>query len=113
MANIPIQEAGELTFQPADADGDSFVNDGNTQLQVVGPNTGFSVLFANGRDCNFGVHPAFDLAVAPGITQAISDRLAPFRFNDSGNRVNVTYSPSAVGIQVAAIRTTVLLTDPI
>ena len=113
MAVLPIQEAGELTFQAADPLGDTFENDGNTQLQVVGPPTGFTVSFANGRDCNFGVHHPFDLDVASGFTQAISERFSPFRFNNTGGSIEVSYSPSAVGIQVAAIRTTVLLTDPI
>ena len=57
MANIPVQEAGVLTFQPAEAGGDSFENDGNTQLQVIAPGTGTTVKFANGRACSFGEEP--------------------------------------------------------
>lgn len=113
VADIPIQEEGEITFQSADPDGDSFINDGNTQIQVGGPTTEFTIEFQNARDCNFGVHPAYGLVVPAGLTQAISERLSPFRFNDSGSRTHITYSPSAVGIYVAAIRTPVLLTDPI
>ncbi len=113
MSDIPIQEEGDLEFDPADPAGDSFVNDGNTQIQVAGPNSEFTIEFQNDHDCNFGVHDPYRLVVPAGRTQAISERLSPSRFNDSGSRTHITYSPSAVGIQVAAIRTKVLLKDPV
>lgn len=112
MADIPIQEAGDtITFQSADAGGDSFTNDGKTQLWVVGPSSEFKLLLASARECNFGVHPAHELVVPTGETQVVSDRFAASRFNDSAGKVSITYDPSAVGIQIAAIRSEVLLKD--
>lgn len=113
MAELDIQGEGEITFQPAEAGGDSFENDGNTQLIAIGPPTGFSVVFANGRDCEFGEHDPLTVTIDPGDVQLVSDRLSPSRFNDSASLVNFTYLPSAVGIQVAAVRSVVVLKDPV
>ena len=113
MAELPIQGEGEITFQPAEAGGDSFENDGNTQLIAIGPPTGFSVVFEGARKCNFKLTHDLTVTIAPGDVQLVSDRLSPRRFNDSASLVNFTYLPSAVGIQVAAVRSVVVLTDPV
>jgi len=116
MANLPIQDTETdttITFQAADPAGDSFENDGSISLSIVGPATGFTVSVANGRDCDFGVHPPFDIVVPVASTTASSPRFSTFRFNDASGRVSITYSPSAVGIQIAAVRRHVLLVDPV
>ncbi len=116
MPDIPVQDTETDTtidYQAADAAGDSFENDGSVSLSIIGPATGFSVIVANGRDCDFGVHPALSIDVPVASTTALSSQFSTFRFNDASGRVSVTYSPSAVGIQIAAIRQHVLLTDPV
>ena len=116
MANIPVQDTEEsavLTYQAADPAGDSFENDGSVSLSIIGPATGFSVVVANGRDCDFGVHPSYSIDVPVASTNALSPRFMAYRFNNEAGRVSITYTPSAVGIQIAAIKQHVLLTDPV
>ena len=117
MALIPVQEAGNISFQPADSNGDSFENDGNVQIWVSGPPTGFTVEFQNAKPCNYSRedhpedHQTYDLVVVAGNTQGVAKRLAPSRFTGADSLTNMTYSPSAVGIQVAAIRVDVARRD--
>lgn len=114
MADIPIQESDDdalVTFQPASAAGDSFENDGNVQIWASGPPTGFSLVFSNARDCNYKGHADFSKTAEAGNTQMVTGRFSPFRFSQSNGTVSISYLPSAVGIQVAALRSVVQLTD--
>lgn len=114
MAKLPIQDTdddADLTFQPASASGDSFQNDGNVQVWASGPSSGFSLIFANGRDCNYGGHDDFSVVAEAGKVDVVTGRFSPHRFNQSNGTVTIAYSPSAVGIQIAAVRATVRLTD--
>lgn len=120
MADIPVQDTEDLaggtpTFQFGDPAGDSFENDGLSIMRVFGPISGFTVRFANGRDCNFEDHEPYDVVSASGQQMAESPRLAPRRFNVNG-RVAVSYldsggNPSAVGIRVQVLRHHIQLKD--
>lgn len=107
MADIPVQDTqdgGTPTFQPASAEGDSFVNDGQVVIVAGGPSAEFALVFANGRECEFGEHPALQQVCELGNTSITTPRFDTYRFNDRSGRVQLTYSPNAVGIQVAALR---------
>ncbi len=114
MPDIPLQLTSDelpLTFQAADADGDEFENDGNVNIHATGPATGWSLVFENGRDSNFGEHPPYTLAVAAGSTTIVSSRFSKFRFNQSNGKINVTYLPSEANITIAALKSNVHLED--
>ena len=107
MADLPIQDSADgepIAYQSASAGGDSFVNDNQVVIKATGPASGYTLIFHNGRECQFGAHPDLRVDVDPGQVTVEVDRLRPFRFNDASGRTRVTYEPSAVGIQLAAVR---------
>jgi hypothetical protein len=107
MANIPVQDSkdgGIPTFQAASADGDTFSNDGQVFLRVISPSgTETKVILQNGRECEFGAHPAYELVSPVGQNQLESSRLSTYRFNSNGI-ASITYSPNVIGVQIAALR---------
>lgn len=97
-------DGGSVTLQPVDATGNFFRNDGQTVLKVLGPAaTEWTVVVANGHDCSFGEHPDYLIVCPIGKTTIESSRFAAKRFNDPGGLVQLTYTPSAVGISIAAV----------
>ena len=116
MALLPIFDTEVdpvVVHQAADPAGDTFLNTGAESISLIVPNgTEYTISFANGRDCSFGEHTPFDVVVPVGFTTALTPRFNTFRFNDASGIVSITYAPDAVGVQVAAIRQHVLLTDP-
>ncbi len=109
MAEVPVQPGGTISFQAASPGGDTYVNDGATVYYAVGPASGWTITFGSQRDCEFGPHPDYSIEVPVGVT-SVAERVDPFRFNDAGGRVVVTYS-SAVGVVVAAVAQPIRLKD--
>lgn len=107
MADLPIndtRDGGSPVIQSASAGGDSFRNDGQTIIKATGPSTGFTLIFGNGRQCEFGDHQDYRIEVPAGATSVETPRFDPYRFNDKSGRVGITYEPSAVGITIGAFR---------
>lgn len=90
-------------FQAADAGGDSFRNDGETELLIL--NAGVTPVVVTAvaqRRCNHGFLDDWEFTVAGQELQ----RFGPFeaaRFNDSNGRVTVTYADES-DLTVAAQR---------
>lgn len=104
MADLPINESGaDPVFTAADPLGDTFKNDGETLLLVVGPVDGYTVNVVTSRDCEYGPHPDLVLTSEIGSTGMTSEHFSTRRFNDKTGRVNITYD-DPVGISVAALR---------
>ncbi|RLE17559.1 MAG: hypothetical protein DRJ50_13925, partial [Actinobacteria bacterium] len=94
-----------ITYQLGASGGDRFINDGRTVLYVKGPGTEYHVIVANGHDCDFGEHPDLKIVSPAGqTTLEPTMAFAQARFNVSGGWVGVSYYPSAVGIEIAAVR---------
>jgi hypothetical protein len=109
MAELVVQEPGEggqPEFRAASEGGDTFENRGDVYLEATGPLAEWKIVVHNGRECSFHDHPPFEIVSPAGEDYVRSERFSTFRFNDpgAGGRVRVTYEPSAVGIQIAAIR---------
>src|SRR5215212_4660189 len=110
MAVLPVRRASAtgsaLTTQAAAGGGDSFPNDGNTNLLVI--NSGGAprtVTFDAPNACSFGVVHASHDYVATIPNDSVPYQVGPFskeRFNDVNDRVQVTYD-SATGVAVAAV----------
>jgi len=107
MADIPVfrtEEEGTPQYQPASAGGDTFENDGQTYLELIGPLTEWSISVETQRDCQYGNHPNAVKTSPAGENYLRTNRYSPFRFNDKSGRAHVTYPDGAVGIQIRAIR---------
>lgn len=117
MSELEVQDSvdGALIVQyvPADAEGDSFVNDGRTMLSFIGPDTGWAIELETLRDCTFGDHPNWREDIAAPNQAMTTDFWNQYRFNDGSGRAQITYpgATGAVGIQVAAIRIRTQLQD--
>jgi hypothetical protein len=114
MAELVVQsteDTSAVSFVPADAGGDWFLNDGTVSLTIIGPVAAFSVEILNGRDCSYNSHPNYEIVIPADSIGATSPRFDPRRFNNAAGQVHITY-PDAVGIQVAAVKAHQIFTDP-
>lgn len=101
-----------VTLVAASAGGDSFPNTGVEHVEILNSHATLArtVTFDSPGTCTFGLpaNAAHDLAVVvPGVTSAPANRVmvGPFprgRFNDSNERVQITYSDSAADLTIAA-----------
>lgn len=91
------------TYGAAAADGNDFVNDGRTFLQVKNSGASTTVTVDSPTLCDQG--EAHDVTVTVGATTG-DKMIGPFnpkRFNSSAGKVTATYS-QVTGITVAAIQ---------
>jgi hypothetical protein len=105
-AQRPSAAGTTITLAAASVGGDSFPNDGSTTFRVKNGGVGsINVTFVSPNACSFGVSGGghHDLVVAVGAGADLE--IGPFsqaRYNDTSNRVQVTYS-GVTSVTVAAI----------
>jgi hypothetical protein len=107
MAELTVYDTRDgitPTPQSASEGGDTFANDGRIYLEATGPTSEWKIVVHNGRDCQFGDHPPFEVVSPAGQDYVRSSCFSAFRFNDKSDRVRITYEPSAVGISINALR---------
>jgi hypothetical protein len=108
MAQISVQSSKLTgvahTYVAADSLGDSFINNGATILEVKNADTvDVTVTVDSQQLCSFGHDHNINVVVPAGETRIIGT-FNRIRFNDSDNRVNVSYS-SVTSLTVAAVST--------
>ncbi len=93
MAALTVQERQvDPVFQAADAAGDTFQNDGSTELLIY--NTGIADVVATAvarRACSQGFLDSWQKTVAGGVVMRFGP-FAPNRFNDDSGVVTVSYA---------------------
>ena len=102
MAILVVQEGIATSFVSAAAGGDEFVNNGRTQLYVLNSDpSSITVSFIAFRKCDQNVLHTYDFTAPDGGTRVLGP-FETFVFNNSNDRVEVTYS-SVTNISVAAV----------
>lgn len=104
MAELPVHDREvDPVFQPAAAAGDTFKNDGATELLIINNGIVDVVVTASAqRECSHGFLDDWQKTVSAGELQ----RFGPFaadRFNDSTGAVSVSYADET-DLQVSAQR---------
>lgn len=93
----------EATFSSANADGNYFINDGKTYIEIVNADASdHDIVIDSPAACNQG--STHDITVT--VTAGERRHIGPFekaRFNDDNGYVNVTYS-AVTSVTVAAIK---------
>jgi len=108
MALLTVQQVTAtgtvITFVSAAAGGDTFSNDGKTELEVVnGGASTITLTIVAQNACNQGTLHDGGGTIGAGVTK----RFGPFdrqRFNDSSGLVHATYS-AVTSVTVAATKT--------
>lgn len=109
MAVLTVQDSAVSGLAPsygaAAGGGDSFPNDGKTVLHVKNGGGGsITVTVDSQAQCSFGFDHNEAVVVGAGADKILGP-FPPKRWNDSNERVNVTYS-GVTSVTVAAIRVT-------
>lgn len=107
MANLTVQRVQlngiDPVFNSADVAGDSFVNDGRVVLHVKNSDVSDKTVTVDSvAPCNQGSFHDLLVTIPAGDERLIG----PFsvqRFNDSNNKVNITYS-AVTSVTVAVIK---------
>lgn len=106
MANLTIYErASDPVFVAADVAGDTFVNNGNTELKIINDTPqAVDVTLTTQRPCNHGF-TVDQVESAPGQTLFYLGPFGADRFNDAQGLVHVSYSDaSALRVAVQKLR---------
>ena len=99
------------TMSPADASGQEWLNDDDTNLVVKNTSAGTRTLtIASQRDSSFGKHKDYIFTVPVGTEIATLPRVDPRRFNQTTGKAVVTFD-SITGVTIGAIKQATFIKD--
>lgn len=93
----------EATFSSANADGNYFINDGKTFIEIVNSDgSDHNIVIDSPVECNQGSSHDITVTVTAGERRHIGP-LSKSRFNDDNGYVNVTYS-AVTSVTIAVMK---------